>query len=310
MQSTSALFFLMVRCASMTLLKVSSFALSLALLVFAGASSARADDASAPDAFAESLMQERDYYRAITEYKRLAFQSTAASERAHFQLRITDAYRLSMRYQHAIFNASQLVADPDITNAVRASALLELGVSYLGQDMPGYALMYLKQARQRELEAYAQLYEALAWSELGKWSKAHYSAHRALRAATVDTKPIASDLVRAVDHHDDMPSRSPLLAGIFSGVVPGLGQAYSGHYVDAIQALSLVGAFAFMTFVAYQHDHDHDGPYVLTGVSAGITTLFYITNIVGAVRTASYYNQRAQFDWMGTVKNNALNLTF
>jgi hypothetical protein len=65
-----------------------------------------------------------------------------------------------------------------------------------------------------------------------------------------------------------------------------------GHWWDALQAAAFVGAFALTSFVAYEYDHSRGGPYWLTGISLSLTGVLHLANILGAERTAGYYNQR------------------
>ena len=50
-----------------------------------------------PTAFADALMRQGDYFRAITEYKRTLFESDDPELRRRCTLRIGRAYRKSMK---------------------------------------------------------------------------------------------------------------------------------------------------------------------------------------------------------------------
>ncbi len=76
------------------------------------------------------------------------------------------------------------------------------------------------------------------------------------------------------------PGKSPLLAVSLS-IVPGLGRSYAGHSVDGLFSFMMVAGFAMNTYNNHQA-----GNSILTGISASLTTLFWVADIYGAYRTA------------------------
>ena len=76
------------------------------------------------------------------------------------------------------------------------------------------------------------------------------------------------------------PEKSAALAVTLS-IVPGLGRSYAGHPVDGMFSFILVGGFAFNT---YNH-HMADNP-IRAGINASLMTLFWLSDVYGAYRTA------------------------
>jgi hypothetical protein len=78
-----------------------------------------------------------------------------------------------------------------------------------------------------------------------------------------------------------------------SVLVPGLGQAYSGFYFDALQSFGLNAAFAIGTYSAWKYElsksYDQRN-YVLPSVSSLIFSVFYITNLFNVVNVTQKAN--------------------
>jgi hypothetical protein len=51
-------------------------------------------------------------------------------------------------------------------------------------------------------------------------------------------------------------------------------------------------------------------PFILTGISGTVLSVFYVANIVGAVRTARFYNQRQKDLLLGEIRPRSLALEF
>ncbi len=245
-------------------------------------------------AFAEQLLRERDYFRGISVYKELRFYDENPAARLVYTYQIGRAYRLSRHYELAVEAFAPLFRRPEAPAGLVARAHLHAGVSQLALHAPALASHHLREAEARGERARPRLF----FGVLALQSERYDDAGRAFSAAAAapDADPglrrLAGELGRVAAGAPDLPRRSPALAAALSALLPGAGQLYAGHPVDAAQALGFVGAFGFSTFLAYRYDHDRGGPYVFTGVSAALTALFYAANVLGAERSARYFNQR------------------
>jgi hypothetical protein len=82
-------------------------------------------------------------------------------------------------------------------------------------------------------------------------------------------------------------NKSPALAGILSGIVPGTGQVYSGKTGQGIAALLMSTGLALVTIENYKKQ----GPEKFKTIFFGsVFTVFYIGNIYGAVFSAKIAN--------------------
>lgn len=77
----------------------------------------------------------------------------------------------------------------------------------------------------------------------------------------------------------DAPSRSPVMAGIMSAAVPGLGKVYAGKTAEGISSFLYVGAMMASSWDFYSRFGNR---HPLFWISAGLSGIFYIGNIYGS----------------------------
>jgi hypothetical protein len=74
------------------------------------------------------------------------------------------------------------------------------------------------------------------------------------------------------------------------------------------KSFAFVGSFAYMSYLAYRYDKQNENGYYNFGASISITSLFYIANLIGAERTAVYYNLRQQQELVGKLNERSLHI--
>ena len=83
--------------------------------------------------------------------------------------------------------------------------------------------------------------------------------------------------------------KSPLLAGIMSAIIPGLGRVYAEDYSDGIISFIFVASTAYQAFRRFDKNGSKSpSAWAYTGVSLG----FYIGNIYGSIQSTKYYNSK------------------
>lgn len=92
--------------------------------------------------------------------------------------------------------------------------------------------------------------------------------------------------------------KSPLLAGILSTVIPGLGKIYTENYTDGLFAAFLTGIFGYISYTDFKAGHNVRG-WIFTGVAA----FFYSGNIYGSIAAAQIYNAKIKFNFETEVQN-------
>ena len=88
------------------------------------------------------------------------------------------------------------------------------------------------------------------------------------------------------------PYKSPLLAGVLSTVIPGLGKVYTKNYSDAFFAALLTGIFGYIAYTDFKADHNLRA-WIFTGTAA----FFYTGNIYGSAASAQIYNAKIRFEF-------------
>ncbi len=242
-------------------------------------------------AFADRLAHRGDWYRAITEYRRFAHHhpSHPLAERA--LLRVGDLYGAAGKYDAAAAAYEGLAAvAPSPATAVEASWRAARAYERAGRLRRASAHYHRFVTRWPEGE------RADAARYRGAWTLAQAGDWEAAGQRLAEDPPggrykdpaaaLAADL--AGPSPDE---KSPLLAGILSGVLPGAGQAYAGRWGDGLLALLVNGTFIFGTYQAW--DNDNTATAVVMGMfGAG----FYLGGVFGGVNAAHRFNDQAITD--------------
>lgn len=262
------------------------------------------------EAFANSLMSEGDYFRAVTVLKQLAFEAATPQQKAVYRYRIADAYRLSQRWELAVANISPLLARGALAPELVPRAHLQLGLSYLGMGVTAMAEPEFERAAAMGEVGRARLFQGLVRLEARRDREAAELFALAARDADPAVAGLAATLAERALRVGSIPSKSPAVAATLSAIVPGAGQLYVGHEVDALQAFGFTSTFGFATYLAYDRDRRQGGPFVLTGIAAAITAVFHAANIYGATRTALYFNERQREIFLRDTRQAALSVSF
>jgi tetratricopeptide (TPR) repeat protein len=247
--------------------------------------------------FAYALMADGDYYRAIGELERFAFLAPEAPETFPALLTIGRAYELGGKPEDAARWLGRL--EPVATTLqLRGELQVEQGYArYLAGDAPR-AIATLSDAVHGPLhfslarDTFARAQYLLAWALLF-----HGESGSAAAAFDDVPLPVAPDLASAARGYDQLPRKSPLLAGALSALLPGLGHLYLGLPGIGLAALAWNALFVFATWDALHHH--------LWGVGASLgflEGLWYGGAIFGAVSGAEKYNRDAQLNYLDALR--------
>lgn len=244
---------------------------------------APATDADQVLDFADHLFAQKDYYRAVTEYKRFLFLSPDDPAAPSALLRMARAYLAGERWQEVDATVDELVR--------RFPTSTEAGQGVLLAAEAAFRQGKFSLARQRYGSAglrYPQLADAaryrIAWCllEEGAIDEARHQ---------LDTleAPQAQTLAADLDRFRTLPRKSPATAGLLSALLPGAGQVYTGHARDGAIAFALNAAFILAAVEAFDNGNEALGG-ILTFVEVG----WYAGNIFNAVTNAHKVNRRRE----------------
>jgi hypothetical protein len=264
----------------------------LLLLATAGALRAQPVSASNDLSFANSLFQEQDYYRAVTEYKRFIHlhpDSPAAND-ARYAIGLS--YFRGEKWDAAAA-AFQDVRDMDPEGAAGARAMLMAAeADYRKGDYPSALDAFSAFVRNHGADpaaADARMRIVQCYFHLGNSRNARDQAARDQESAA---DPRLKTLAAETAAIRDVPAKSPALAGTLSALVPGAGQLYIGRPRDAGISFLINGGMIALAVVAFRNDEPVAGSIVSL-----MELSWYSGNIYGAVNGAHKYNrlQRRRF---------------
>ena len=238
---------------------------------------------------ADAFMEEGEYYRAVTEYKKFLILFPD-SDRADYVL-----FRTGMAYYHGEEYESSartfaVIVEKYPESALAARSQYFEGLSYWKGKKYKEAKRTLDTlASSRSDSEYAPL--ALVAEAMLALDQEHIYVSRHNLETLVRYYPDypgsrkAKEAIKLLDEYQDLPRKSEVLAGVMSAVVPGSGYFYAGHYGDGITAF-LINALAIAGTVTGIHQEN----YALAGIVGGIGLPFYFGNIYGSANAAKKWN--------------------
>jgi hypothetical protein len=271
------------------------FCLTLALLVLLAAPAGAGDRELAEQSFsfANHLLVEGEYYRAVTEYRRTLYWAPdgARELRARSVLGVGQALHAGGEFTRAsewLVRERDQIEDP----ALRAEALRLMSRGFL-VDNHG---LRLQQVLEEVDPGWPErdFYRGLALARSAEWAR----AETVFGSIPGDSPNGAFAAHNALASHAaaERGRKSPTVGGVL-GLVPGLGYLYSGHAQSALSTLVVVGLGTWATIEAFDSGND-----VLGGVLTAITITWYGSSIYGSARAANRYNAALERDLFDSLR--------
>ncbi len=296
------------------MLKTLSIAIICCGMFFTGSVCAhdyKSNDAKSILSFAEHLSSQGEYYRAITEYKRLLFLYPAHPERFEIKLKIGNCYMQGERWNEAISYFQLLLAEGQ-PEKISIKILYKFAESYYAIKKYNTARMYLQnlidQFPDTKDADTARYLMADTYLKQYNWPKAAEVFAQINEKTYSGVKNLNQEILEA----ERLLYKSPGLAGVYSALIPGAGQLYAGRRQDAIVSFLLNGVFLWGIVESFQHDKE---------VAGGILLFFelgwYTGNIYSAITSTHKYNEKLKDDFykginsrlqfkLGSLKKDAL----
>jgi TolA-binding protein/TM2 domain-containing membrane protein YozV len=249
--------------------------------------------------FAEQLMREGEYFRAITEYQRFLFAYPHDPRRAMMHFRIGIAWYRGQQYKEALQTFGEVAQRYPKTKYAKQARLWQ-----------GESLVRMAQYRAAE-QVFTDILEQFPRDEVGhlaryqlgwtllyqrQWHKASEQFQHV--APESHLYPAAQRLAEEVLDGEHLSRKSPAVAGLLSGVLPGSGQLYNGRVGDAALAFFLNGLFVVGILEAIHHDQS-----AIAGVLSFFEVGWYAGNIYGAVNGAHKHNRHAAETFLRNLEN-------
>jgi tetratricopeptide (TPR) repeat protein len=268
-------------------------------------------DADRQFAFAEHLLLQENFDRAIAEYERFLyfFPEDSRAETARYQMGM--AHMGKEDYPGAVDVFMELVepygnAGRSITEKA-VQAYFRLSECHARMGNPDQAAICLD-----ELIVLSQPSDSLAsldlrdeslyrtgwiYLEADQWEKSRWYFNQ-ISTGNQDKyhlKKLSQEMAKS----SQIPRKSPELAGLFS-VIPGAGYLYCGRYHDALIAFLLNGGLMAAAYTAFDDDNPALGS-VITLAGLG----FYAGSMYGSVGSAHKYNRRERRVFIDRIKQDA-----
>lgn len=237
--------------------------------------------------FAEQLMREGEYFRAITEYRRFLFFYSADPRRAMVHFSIGLAFYKGESYAEAM-QTFQEVTQHYPNTPYGKQAWLWQGESLIRQGQYTTAEQLYSEITERfpHDRIGQQARYQRAWTLLSR--RQWRDAVTQLQQITPDSELYQSAQLLAQEAFvgERLPAKSPVLAGILSGLLPGSGQLYNGRLGDALLAFFLNSLFIVGAVEAIHRNNP-----AVAGILSFFEAGWYVGNVYGAINGANKYNR-------------------
>lgn len=229
--------------------------------------------------FANYLFASNQYNLAAKEYERVLFLGEGNAD--SIKLQIVRSFSLGGNQQKSVERAKSLYGN-NLSEFPAPFAKRYTKDLFLLRDFS--QLNFFLQEKQSQLPRREKLFASTSMYLYNmNWEGAHLSLDLVKQAGMEE----AAFFEKYIEEGEKLSSKSPLLAGTFSTLIPGTGKLYTGDWQDGIFSFIMVGALAWQSYRGF----NNDGVKSVRGwVFGAIGFGFYTGNIWGSVRSAKKHN--------------------
>src|SRR3989338_6406865 len=226
--------------------------------------------------FGNHLYQEEDYYRAITEYKRFLHFYPTHPKAPQVAFQIGFSYLKGKKWEAALPTFQKLSLSQ---TRLKEDAAFAIAQTYFLSGNHSSAI--------KEWDQFLESSPKNSWSNISLYQKGwayflqekNEEAQQELaKIKNTKLKMKAELLSQEINHWEDLPYRSPFLAGMFSAVLPGSGQWVNGRFWDGAAALTINSMFAYGIYATLDKEY-----YVPAGILIFFGAGFYGANIFSSI---------------------------
>ncbi|MFH0926317.1 MAG: outer membrane protein assembly factor BamD [bacterium] len=259
------------------------------------------DDSKKLLEFADSFFIEEEYYRAITEYKRFIFYFPQHPDVPRVEYQVGLAFLNGERWEEAV-GAFKMVVAKYPFSPIGEQARLNIGQTYYKMGDYENAIEAFKNfivtSKNPNLISKVEYLLGCSYIQIKQWEAA-YGIFCEIAQSKGEYSFSAQYIKKQMEERDKLSYKSPTVAGVLSGVLPGAGQLYDQRPMDAITSLLINGLFAWGAIESFNHDLDAVG-----GLLLFFETGWYTANIYGAVQGAKKYNEREEKNFIDSFKSH------
>lgn len=245
---------------------------------------------TSPLAFADHLCITGDKPRAYSQYINLARSFPQDSLSGPAWLRAGICLQKMGQWQMATDLFSNL-ASHEAGSSLGEEAAFQMAVTQLQAGDHARPLKILKSLEGTSRSDRANLLAGWLQLQQGEWAGAKSFGERAMSSAQKVISQSGRQVRETAARGAQLPHRIPMLAALFSAIVPGSGKFYAGKPMDGLYSLLLVGSAVTIAY-AYEDDHQRSK----SAVFGTLGVFFHLGNIFGSASEAKRFNQRARED--------------
>ncbi len=270
----------------------------LVTLCLFSALSAQGPDFSKPQTFlkyADALADDGDYYRAISEYKRVLFYFPQYDKKNWVYLQIGRMYYLGGRYEPAKDYLVPLTVDSVKEPQLPFYARNFLALTYyennefINSQRLFAELAGKKQSVVKPLDY--RIYQILSSAQLNKFTDAKNLAIAEQKKLKGDDKEVYKDFfkrsIKVLDKAEHLSYKSSSWAIFWSAIFPGAGHLYLSQYDNALVSFLLVSGAGLLAADGFINER-----IVQAGIFTTLGTGFYIGQIYSSFRGVRKFNRR------------------
>ncbi len=223
--------------------------------------------------FANHLYKEKDYLRAIGEYKEVL----KLYENDTIRFRFANSFFRIGRYDEAAQNFKTLFVGSQLVEEAQLSYYKSL---FFSSDINAFRTNY--ENGYFLPQKYSKVIEQIN-------SSSYFLQKSNLPEENVLLKPFADTIQTKLKHFYQLiknpPQKNATTAVLLSAIIPGAGKLYTGELSDGLIAFGATLLSGFLAVTNFKNNHEFRG-WLFTG----LTAFFYGGNIYGSAASAKIYN--------------------
>jgi tetratricopeptide (TPR) repeat protein len=238
--------------------------------------------------FANTLFEDQEYYRAVTEYYRFIKYYPEDNRVVDAYVKIAECYFYGKQYEDAIKWSEKILTMNKESKHVTPVWFI-MGDSYFKIGNYKSAIKTYSSVLKTETSdpgcfdlARMRIGKSLLYEE--KWDEASEEFLKVNPDSIYF--PRAKMLAERALLGNHLKRKNPAIGGLLS-LIPGLGYFYTENRQTALASLIVNGLFIWGSYSSFENDNEGAG-YVLGFFGVG----FYLGNIYGSIGSAHKYNER------------------
>ena len=240
-----------------------------------------------------AFIEQGEYYRAITEFKRLLILFPDSPWADHAALAVGICYFKGGEYANAIKSLESFRATFPDSPLLPKSAYFEglsLWKAFRYDSAESRFALVAEEGPQSEYGSLALVTLSLVSFDQGRPQVAAEYLRAFLKEHGTHTyaERVRSALT-LIDQYASLPHKSPALAATLSAILPGAGYVYVGHQGDGLMAFLVNLLFAAGSAAGFQAEN-----MALGVIVGGVGVPFYLGNVWGSANAAKKRNKDAQ----------------